>query len=219
MGSMIRCLVAALAVLWLAAPVSLAAQLKADLREDRVALPAGEAVYPVVRLGDAEAARRINDVLKKEVDAFCLQVKQDARAGRGAEGKLGYRVTCNKAGTFSCILEEERKTRKGGSPVIRQKAYVFKLSSGQRATYHDVWAVAAAAGKRKLYDRNGLVENLYSQTRRAGIAMPEEFKGIAYPPANFYLDGKLRFHMLLQPGEVTDAATGVLDIDLDEENW
>ncbi len=208
------CLLMVFGVLLVPAPTTSASQLKAEVQEERMDLSAGEAVYPVVRLEDSEGALRINNVLRAEVEAFAQRI----RAVQGMTGTLRYRITCNKADTFSCILEEEWGS-KGADPRRRFKAYIFKLRSGRQATYDDVWALAAAAGKKKLYDRKGLVDKLYDQTRRSGVALYPEFQGLSYPPENLYMDDKLRIHMLLQPGEVTYESAGAVDIDLDEENW
>ena len=200
--------------------VAFATPMKAEVGEQRLEFPSGEARYPSVRLENREAARRINDTLKKEAEEFSLRVKEDQKRNKSATGKMTYRITCNKANAFSCILEEVRSPRGDrAASVLRRKAYIFKLSSGRQAAYDDVWALAVAAGKNKLYDRKGLVDKVFNQTERAGIALSSPFRGLSYPPKNLYLDEKLRFHMLLQPGEVTDPATGSIDIDIDEENW
>lgn len=191
------------------------AQLSAEVQEERMELPSGEAVYPAVRLADEAAARRINDVLRGEAEAFARRLRTEG----GTKGSLGYRITCNKADTFSCILEERQKRDGEERPLRWFKAYIFKLRSGRQATYDDVWAIAAAAGKKRLYDRRGLTDKLYDQTRRAGVELYPSFRGLAYPPENLYMDDKLRIHMLLQPGEVTYEIAGAVDIDLDEENW
>ena len=217
LGTLLRCCFSALVVLLLVGRVSLAAPIKADVQEENLSFPYGDARYPVVKLENDAAARRINAVLKGEVDAFCRQMQQDRRRNGKAMGKMSYRVTCNKANVFSCILEEARNMKGKNSGTVQQKAYIFKLKSGHQATYDDVWAIAVAAGKEELYDEQGLVEKLYRQTERAGVAL--DFQGLAYPPTNLYMDSKLRFHMLLQPGEVTDASAGAIDIDIDEEDW
>lgn len=174
-------------------------------------------VYPTVKLRNAAVAERINANIKAEVERFAAKLRSNYWLHRDQTGQISYRVVCNKADTLSLILDESRNMPQGRN--VWARALTYKTQNGQRVTYDDVWRIVSALDKTQNFDRQGLTELLYDQTRRAGVALFEPFPGVPYPPEDIYLDNKLRFHLIFQPGVVAPEATGPIDIDIDEENW
>ena len=173
--------------------------------------------YPTVKLKNEIVTKRINDSIKTEVDRFSAMLRSNYWLHRDQTGEISYRIMCNKVDTLSLILDEKQVSRQGVN--VWARALTFKLKDGQRVTYDDVWRIVSALDKTKNFDKQGLTELLYDQTRRAGVALFEPFPGVPYPPQDIYMDAKLRFHLIFQPGVVAPAASGPLDIDIDEENW
>ena len=173
--------------------------------------------YPTVKLKNAAVAERINADIKAEIERFAAKLRGNYWLHRDQTGQVSYRVVCNKADTLSLILDESQKVKTGRK--VWAKALTYKTQTGQRVNYDDVWRIVSALDKTKNFDRAGLTELLYEQTRRAGVALFEPFPGVPYPPEDIYLDNKLRFHLIFQPGVVAPEATGPIDIDIDEENW
>lgn len=175
--------------------------------------------YPTVKLKNAEAQRRINEAITAEVERFSLKLRSDYWLHRDQVGKIAYRLACNKADALSLILEESCERPENSYKKVWAKALTFKLSDGQQINYNDVWRIVDALGKSAKYDQAGLTDKLFEQTRRAGVALYDEFPGTPYPPEDIYLDNKLRFHVIFQPGTVSEEANGPIDIDIDEEYW
>lgn len=176
-------------------------------------------VYPSVKLKNSAAESLINEAIRAEVDGFARKLRSDYWLHRDQIGSISYRVTCNKSDALSVILDESYTRNEGKIKKRWAKALTFRLSDGKRINYDDVWRIVDALGKSDKYDQAGLTEKLFEQTRRAGVALFDVFPGTPYPPEDIYLDEKLRFHAIFQPGIVAEEATGPIDIDIDEEYW
>jgi len=202
-----------------AANIAAAAELKAEVKDAAYESKWLNGTYPTVKLKNTAVGDRINEAIKAEVERFSLNLRSNYWLHRDQVGTISYRLTCNKKNALSFVLNEVYSPGKGASKKVRARAMTFKLTDGKKITYDDVWSIINALGKTRKFDREGLTELLYDQTRRAGVALYDEFPGTPYPPEDIYLDDKLRFHVIFQPGVVADEATGPIDIDIDEENW
>ncbi len=207
------------AMVWFSlAGVSCAESMRAEVTEEFLDLGAVEASCPVVQVDDVSVSEKINCAIKQEIDDFTQRVRIASLQQPKLHGTVSYDVTCNKAYTFSCVLTEAVFAEDGTKVESFAKGFIFKLATGNKVTYNDIWELAAEAGNTDRYDRKGLTWQLNRQLDRAGVAVLPTLRYAPYPPQNLYMDQKFRCHVIYQPGVVAHRSAGIVDVDIDEIN-
>ncbi len=196
--------------------VSCAESMRAEVTEEFLDLGAVEASCPVVQVDDASVSEKINCAIKQEIDDFTQSVRLASLQQPRLHGTVSYDVTCNKAYTFSCVLTETVFDKNDAEVESFAKGFIFKLATGNKVTYNDIWELAAEAGNTNRYDRKGLTWQLNRQLDRAGVAVLPTLRYAPYPPQNLYMDQKFRCHVIYQPGAVAHKSAGIVDVDIDE---
>lgn len=175
-------------------------------------------IYPVVRVEDKAAERKINAAIVAEVDRFVMGVQRSAQeiGAEVADIRTSYEVGSNEAGNtviLSIVLTESNYYKRAAHPATYRRALNFNTATGELMDVSYLTDVGSGVPIKRLLDR--LTKKLREHAAREGLYLfPESFP-LKELPQDFYWDEQLHLHFIFQHYQVAPYSEGIIDVDIE----
>ena len=166
-----------------------------------------ELSYPLIITEKADAASKINQVIRAEIQALTDSVNKEIVEGNFESVTINsdYKIPCNHSnGILSIILTEYINYEGSAHPSTVQRAFTFNTSTGERIFPNE-----------SIYSVANITAKLQAYSAKEGIALYPDFQGLKEIPKDFYFDDNMHAHFIFQQYDVAPYAAGIIDLDAD----
>lgn len=156
------------------------------------------------------AVKNINDDVLKKVMSNVVpltQFKANKIMDNNAAGTVTYKVTCNRGGLLSVLMETKviLKGDQGKTQVVKILDGLNYSSSGQKIVSQDVTKLDVLAHEPDQFGTEYINAKIDAAHKAGKLVVKKNFKGIAPKDTyNFYFDKDTNVIAIFNPGEVGD---------------